>query len=222
MPGIFFTHPLAKTATAGSSWTSVEAHFPETQVFANVLLSAYRHQTPERFTSFQPSWAEAYIVTPETPMSGGLFSFPTRRDNTVFLTTDNLTFWLQVSNGSSSNPPTSASAVGVIYDFAPAANFDFKSTLNRLDLAVYDEDGTIIGIHQSVQLTGGPDFDEEETRERVLTGAHQMADREPGSLRLATFDYDAIPAGSDLRVDTSTGRIEPLGDPAGTAGPSSP
>jgi hypothetical protein len=46
---------------------------------------------PERFISFQSSWAEAYIVTPETPMSvvAG-FPFPTRRDNTVFLTTDRL------------------------------------------------------------------------------------------------------------------------------------
>jgi hypothetical protein len=214
MPGIFFTSPLVKTATAGSSWTDVEAYFPETQVFANVLLSAYRHQTPERFTSFQPSWAEAYIVTPETPMSGGLFSFPTRRDNTVFLTTDHLTFWLQVSNGSSSNPPSSASAVGVIYDYAPAATFDFKNALKRLDLAVYDEDGTVIGTHQSIQLTGGPNFDEDETRERVLTGAHQMAEREPGSLQLATFDYDATPSGSDFRVNTSTGRVEPMSDPA--------
>lgn len=152
-------------------------------------------------------------------MSGGLFSIPTRRDNTVFLTTDHLTFWLQVSNGSSSNPPSSASAVGIIYDYAPAATFDFTNALKRLDLAVYDEDGTVIGIHQSVQLTGGPDFDEDETRERVLTGAHQMAEREPGSLRLAAFDYDATPTGSDFRVDTSTGRVEPMSDPAGTGNP---
>jgi hypothetical protein len=220
VPGIFFTSPLVKTATTGPSWADVEAYFPKTQVFANVLLSAYRHQAPERFSPFQPSWAEAYIVTPETPMSGGLFSFPTRRDNTVFLTTDHLTFWLQVSNGSSSNPPTSASAVGVIYDYAPAATFDFKKALKRLDLAVYDEDGTVIGTHQSIQLAGGPDFDEDETRERVLTGAHHMAEREPGSLRLATFEYDAMLAGTDFRVDPSTGRVEPLGDLASRTNPS--
>ena len=71
MPGIFFTTPLIKTASNGSSWTHVDAYFNETQVFANVLLSAYRYQLPERFMSFQPSWAEAYIVTPQTPMSGG-------------------------------------------------------------------------------------------------------------------------------------------------------
>lgn len=219
MPGIFFTSPLAKTATTGPSWTDVEAYFPETQVFANVLLSAYRHQSPGRFSAFQPSWAEAYIVTPQTPMSGGPFPFPTRRDNTVFLTTDHLTFWLQVSNGSSSNPPTSASAVGVIYDYAPAGTFDFKKALKHVGLAVYDDDGTVIGTHQSIQLAGGPAFDEEEVRERVITGAHHMAEREPGSLRLATFDHDVMPA-ADFRVDPSTGRIEPLSDHVSAAGSS--
>jgi hypothetical protein len=213
VPGIFFTTPLVKTASNGSSWTHVDAYFHETQVFANVLLSAYRYQLPERFMSFQPSSAEAYIVTPETPMSGGLFPFPTQRDNTVFLTTDRLTFWLQVNNGGSSNPPTSASAVGVIYDYAPAATFDFTKAVKRLDLAVFDEDGTVLGTHQSVRLQGGPDFDEEEARDRVLAHAHDQAGREPGSLRVTAFERDAMPSSTDLRVDPSTGRVEPLGDP---------
>ena len=213
MPGIFFTTPLVKTASNGPSWTHVDAYFNETQVFANVLLSAYSYQLGERFTSFQPSWAEAYIVTPETPMSGGPFPFPTRRDNTVFLTTDRLTFWLQVNNGSSTNPPTRASAVGVIYDYAPAATFDFTKAVKRLDLAVYDDDGTVLGTHQSVQLQGGPDFDEEEARDRVLAHANDQAGREPGSLRVIAFERDAMPYGTDLRVDPSTGRVEPLDDP---------
>lgn len=213
MPGIFFTTPLIKTASNGSSWTHVDAYFNETQVFANVLLSAYRYQLPERFMSFQTSAAEAYIVTPETPMSGGPFPFPTRRDNTVFLTTDRLTFWLQVNNGGSSNPPTSASAVGVIYDYAPAATFDFTEAVKRLDLAVFDEDGTVLGTHQSVRLQGGPDFDEEEARDRVLAHAHDQAGREPGSLRVIAFERDGMPSSTDLRVDPSTGRVEPLGDP---------
>jgi hypothetical protein len=207
--GIFFTSPLARTAANGAAWTNVDAYFPKTQVFANILLSAYRYQTPASFGGFQPSWAEAYIVTPETPMTHvGVVSFPTRRDPTVFLTTDHLTFWLQVSNGSSSNPATSATAVGVIYDYAPAASFDFKDVARRLDLAVYDEDGTVVGIHQSVQLEGGRDFDDEQTRQRVLDEAHAMGEREPGSLRLAEVEYDALRSGTDLRVDTSTGRVE--------------
>lgn len=217
MAGIFFTSPLVKTAANGAAWASVDASFPTTQVFANILLSAYRHQTPATFGGFQPSWAEAYIVTPETPMTHvGVVSFPSRRDPTVFLTTDRLTFWLQVSNGSSSNPATSATAVGVIYDYAPAASFDFKEAARRLDLAVYDEDGTVVGVHQSVQLEGGADFDDEETRQRVLDQAHAMGEREPGSLRLADIEYDVLRSGADLRVDTSTGRVEAVESLAGT------
>lgn len=213
MPGIFFTSPLVKTAANGPSSTSVDAYFPQTQVFANVLLSAYRYQLPERFVSFQPSWAEAYIVTPETPMSGGVVSIPARRDNTVFLTTDHLKFCLQVSNGASSNPPTSASAVGVVYDYAPAATFDFTKEVKRLDLAVFDEDGTVVATHRSVRLEGGPDFDEEEVRERTLVESHDQAGREPGSLRVVAFDGADLPPSTDLRVDPATGRVEPVEQP---------
>jgi hypothetical protein len=55
-------------------------------------------------------------------------SLPEPADNTLFVATDRLTFWLQVNNGGSSNPPTSASAVGVIYHYARAATFDFTKT----------------------------------------------------------------------------------------------
>jgi hypothetical protein len=205
--GIFFTAPLVKTASNGASWARVDAFFPELQVFANVLLSAYRTQTPERFSGFQPSWAEAYIVTPETPMTSvGFVSIPTRRDNTVYLKTDRLTFWLQVSNGGSANLPTSASAVGIIYDTTPAGAFELKSAVRRLDLAVHDEDGTVVGTHHLLQLEGGPDFDEEETRERALAEAHAVSEREQGSLRVTSFGYDEIPPNADFKVDMSTGR----------------
>ena len=77
MSGVFFTSPLTRTATQGGTWAKVDAYFPELQVFANVLLSRFGTQTPERFTPFQLSRVEAYIVTPETPMtSAGTVSFP--------------------------------------------------------------------------------------------------------------------------------------------------
>jgi hypothetical protein len=211
MSGIFFTSPLSKSSSNGPAWARVDAYFPELQVFANVLLSAYRTQTPERFSGFQPSWAEAYIVTPETPMStlGGV-SFPARRDNTVYLKTDHLTFWLQVSNGGSPNPPTSASAVGVIYDYGPSPTLEMASAVQQLDLAVYAEDGTVVATHQSFRLKGGPEFDEDETRERVLAEAYAMSERKHGSLRVATFSYGQMPVHTDFRVDPSTGQAEPL------------
>ncbi|MFG1814529.1 hypothetical protein ACGFIF_12240 [Kribbella sp. NPDC049174] len=204
---------MSKTASSGASWDHVDAGFPEVQVFANVLLSAYRTQTSEFFSGFQPSWAEAYIVTPQTPMTtiAGI-SFPTRRDNTVFLRTNFLTFWLQVSNGGSANRPTMASAVGIIYDLTPDAAFDLKSPAQQLSLAVHTEDGTVLGTHRSVRMDGGPELDEDEFRERVLAHAYGRTGREPGSLQLAAFDYDQMPR-TDFRVNPSTGQTEPVGDP---------
>jgi len=210
--GIFFTSPLSKSSSNGSAWAQVNAYFPELQVFANVLLSAYRTQTPERFSGFQPSWAEAYIVTPETPMTtiGLGISFPARRDNTVYLKTDHLTFWLQVSNGGSPNPPTSASAVGVIYDYAASPTLELASAVQQLDLAIYAEDGTVVGTHRSFRLEGGPEFDEDETRERVLAEAYALSERKQDSLRVATLGYGQMPVHTDFRVDPSTGQAEPL------------
>ncbi|MEU4603812.1 hypothetical protein AB0F43_12605 [Kribbella sp. NPDC023972] len=103
-------------------------------------------------------------------------SFPTRRDSTVYLQTNFLTFWLQVSNGGSANRPTSASAVGIIYDTTPDGAFDLKSAAQQLDLAVHTEDGTVLGTHRSLRLDGGPEFDEDEVRERVL-GSRLRSDR---------------------------------------------
>jgi hypothetical protein len=223
MSGIFFSAPLSKSSSNGAAWASVDAYFMEVQVFANVLLSAYRTQAPERFASFQPSWAEAWIVTPETPtitIAGILV--PTRRDNTVYLKTDHMTFWLQVSNGGNAAPPTSASAVGVIYDTTPSADFALALAVQQLNLAVYAEDGTVVGTHRSFRLDGGPEFDEDETRERVLAEAYVMSEREQGSLQVATFGYDDMPANTDFRVNPATGLAEPLGTQASGENPFRP
>jgi hypothetical protein len=220
MSGIFFTSPLVKSASNGAAWTQVDAYFPTLQVFANVLLSAYRTQTPGSFSGFQPSWAEAWIVTPQTPMIPvGPILVPARRDNTVYVLTDRLTFWLQVSNGSSTNPPTSASAVGVIYDTTPAAAFELVSAERQLALAVHTDDGTVIGTHRSFQLAGGPGFDDEKVRAQVLADAYVRSGREPGSLEIASFGYDEMPVSVDFRLNPSTGKPEPLPDVADLLGP---
>lgn len=215
MSGIFFTSPLFKSSSNGPGWTHVDAYFRETQVFANVLLSAYRTQAPERFASFQPNWAEAWIVTPQTPTTtiAGI-SIPTVRDNTVYLKTNRLTFWLQVSNGGSGNPPTSASAVGVIYDTAPAAAFALESAVQQLNLAIFAEDGTVVGTHRSFRLEGGPEFDEDETRERVLAEALVLSGRGRGSLSVTTFVDDELPTNADFRINPSTRGAERLDPPA--------
>ena len=215
MSGVFFTSPLTRTATQGGTWAKVDAYFPELQVFANVLLSRFGTQTPERFTPFQLSRVEAYIVTPETPMtSAGTVSFPTRLDNTVYLKTDRLTFWLAVNNGSSAMPGLHASAVGIIYDTSAAAAFDMAEVVDRFDLAVYADDGTVVGTHRSYRLDGGPDIDRDRVVDSTLAEIQLASNRPASSLRVATFGYGKMPEDTDFRVDPATGRAEevaPLG-----------
>ena len=213
MSGIFYSLPLSKTASNGAAWARLDATFPQMTVFANVFLSEYRAQTPERFTGFQSSWAQAYIVTPETPMQtvGFGVTFPTRWDNTVFLTTDRLTFWLQAGNTSSNNPPTSASAIGNIYAYEvePKRFIDTAKISNDLSLVVHTEDGTVVGTHRAVQFTDGPALDEEQVREAMLTEAHAVSGMARDSFRIASFSAGEVPPG-DFRVDPSTGRPEPV------------
>lgn len=211
MAGIWYTKTLVKTASSGSAWAKKDVYFPEMQVFATATLSAYRTQTPERFYGFQASWAEAYIVTPQTPMTAGAgWSFPNVRDNQVFLRTDRLTFWLQVSNGSASSPSVSASALGVIYEYGTKLKLDIQKPDKELNLAVYTEDGTVIGTHTSTQMEGGPDFDEEEIREGLLSEADGVSGRGRSSFQIAEFRPDMMPTSADFRVNASTGRPEPV------------
>jgi hypothetical protein len=209
MSGVFFTSPLCKSPTSGSAWTHVDAYFPELQVFANVLLSRYATQAGQQFSAFLRQSAEAYIVTPLTPMTSvGTVSFPSRRDNTVYLRTDRLTFWLQVDNGGQGS--ASASAVGIIYDVTPTVDFDLRTLEQELHLAVFDQDGTVVGSHRSLRVEGGPAFDEDEVRDRVLAQAYVISDRPEGSLTITDYDPYGMAAGADLRVDPSTGKVEEL------------
>ena len=67
-----------------------------------------------------------------------------------------------------------------------------------------------------MRLQGGPDFDEEETRDRVLASAEDQGGRDPESLRVIAFERDGMPPTTHLRVDPSSGRVEPLGDRTST------
>lgn len=210
MSGVFFTSPLSKSTTSGSALALVDAYFPELQVFANVLLSRYATQAGPQFSSFHPQSAEAYIVTPLTPMTpAGPTSIPARRDNTVFLRTDRLTFRLQVDNRGQGGS-VSASAVGIIYDVTPSVDFDLRSLEQELHLAVFDREGTVVASHRSLRVEGGPAFDEDEVRDRVLAQAYAISERPAGSLAISVYDPYGMAAGADLRVDPSTGTVEEL------------
>jgi len=208
---LFYSLPLSKTATNGASWATLEARFPELQVFANVTLSSYQTQTPERFAPFQSSWAEAYIVTPQTPMTHvGAWSWPSQRDNTVYLLTDRMTFYLQVNNGANNNPPTTASAVANIHNLTASAGLNFNKAIKQTHLAIYGEDGTVIGTRTSVQLEGGAEFDEEETGEKLLLEAEAVSGLHRDSLQVTAFHPRDVAHSPHFRVDPSTGRPEPL------------
>jgi hypothetical protein len=79
---------------------------------------------------------------------------------------------------------------------------------HRLDLAVYDEVGNVVGKHGVVQLPGGAKIDEDAVRERVLAGARaRMEDR---TLDVAVIYPEAIPEGQDFRIDPSTRKPLPI------------
>jgi hypothetical protein len=204
VPGIFYTEQLTQTSRPpqGSRWETVEAYFPETQVFATFSLSMYETQNDAQFAGFQRRFAEAYIVSSETPVIvvGGV-SVPTRRDNTVYLKTGHLTFHLQVENAS-------ASAVFSIYDTSQAARFELVDVENRLDLVVYDEAGNVVRKHSAVQLPGGAAIYAESVREDVLGEA--LARDEERTLDIAVIDPEEIPDGLDFRIDLLTRRPVPL------------
>ena len=172
MSGIFYTEQLRQgsSPTTGPRSHTVEAYFPELQVFATISLSMYRTVAFSPPTTF---WnAEAYI--------GPASSSPV---NTVYLKTGHLTFTLEVQSAT-------ASAVFSIYDTAQEARFELAKPEDRLDLGIYDEVGNIVGTHSVVQLPGGAKIDESAVREQVLAGA--KARKEDRTLNVAVIDSGAV------------------------------
>lgn len=179
MSGIFYTGQLRKGSSTGQGPLKdvVEAYFPELQVFATISLSMYRtfaFTIPTRYWN-----AEAYI--------GPAIAIP---PSTVYERTGHLTFTLEVVSAQ-------ACAVFSIYDYdLQAARSEMAKPEHRLDLAVYDEVGNVVGTHGVVQLPGGAKIDEDVVSERVLAGARaRIEDR---TLDVAVIDTAAIPEGHDF------------------------
>jgi hypothetical protein len=192
MSGIFYTGQLRKGASTGEGplTDTHEAYFPELQVFATISLSTYRVFTSPLPTTY---WnAEAYIGPHSaTPAA------------TVYQRTGHLTFNLEVVSAQ-------AYAVFSIYDYdLQAARSEMAKPEHRLDLAIYDEAGNVVGKHGVVQLPGGAKIDEDAVRERVLADA--QARIEGRTLDVAVIDPAAIPEGLDFRIDRSTRKPLPLG-----------
>jgi hypothetical protein len=194
MSGIFYTQQLTQgsSPTTGPRSQTVEAYFPELQVFATISLSTYRTvDFPSGTANF---WnAEAYIGHP--PVTGS------PRANTVYVRTGHLTFTLEVTNAT-------ASAVFSIYDYAQAVRSEMAEPEHRLDLAIYDEAGNVVGTHRVVQLPGGAKIYEDAVREQVL--AEARARIEDRTLDVTAIDPEAIPDRQDFRIDPSTRKPLPL------------
>jgi hypothetical protein len=193
MPGLFYADQLAKRSapSSGAFWDTREAYFPETQVFATIQLSRYGNEGTS-----QPQFAEAYIVSSETPMTtvAGV-TFPSRRDSAVYLRTGHLTYQLEVQSAF-------ASAAFTIFDATPEAVFRPTEVDRELRVAIYDDDGYVVGTHRAVRLRGGEDFDDEATLERVAQSARARTDRR---LNVAAIDVSELPEGADFRIETSSG-----------------
>lgn len=175
---------------------------------ATIQLSSFSTQNDDRFAPFQFRYALAYIETVNTPsVVGGRIAVPNPNkltDNHFWLTTDHVTFQLQVDN-----PGGSASAFGLIHGRRPVL-VDLE-TLRTFDWAVYDDDGTTRGMHREVQLDGGAPFDPDEVQEQILARASAVSQR---SLHIVPVDLTDLPAGATFRVDPRTKRVVP-GDRAG-------
>jgi hypothetical protein len=87
---------------------------------------------------------------------------------------------------------------------------DFNKAVKQTHVAIYDEDGTVLGTRTSVQLEGGAEFDEEETGEQLLLEAEAVSGLHRDSLQVTAFHPRDVEHSSHFRVEPSTGRPEPL------------
>jgi hypothetical protein len=193
MLGLFYADQLAKrsASTSGALTVTREAYFPVTQVFATIQLSRFGNEG-----TVQPQFAEAYIVSSETPMGevAGI-SFPSRRDSVVYLRTGHLIYQLQVQHAF-------ASAAFTIFDATPEATFQPAEVERELHVAVHDDDGYVVATHGAVRLRGGHDFDDHAIVEGALRTAQARSNR---PLHAVTIDVSELPHGADFRIDTSSG-----------------
>jgi hypothetical protein len=199
---IFYSVSLAHSGALG--WTTRKVSFEEGPINAHFMLSAYDVQNDESYVSFEPRFAYAYIETPETPTRtlGGVPVPMVNQltDNSVWLTTDWVTFLLEGQN-------VTAGAVGVIFDRRPDGVEGQRRVVRAIDLALHDDDGVVHGTHSEVQLEGGRDVDVDEIRELALARGQQRTGQ---PLRATSIDRNEIPVGASYKIDPKTGRIQPL------------
>ena len=203
MSNVFYGAWLVRRGSLG--WATHEARFPNLPILAHIQLSSLYLQDNERFESFRRQYALAYIETVNTP--AGLWGFPMpnkETDNNVWLETDHVTFQLQAEG------VVTCSAFGLIHDRSSAAS-NAGRVADSLDLAVFDDDGLVMGTHRVVQLEGGQRLNADEIRDQVLERAIAESDR---NIDVVAVDLAGIPQNAEFRIDVRTGRPAP---PRGSA-----
>jgi len=111
------------------------------------------------------------------------------------LRTGHLTYHLEVQNAY-------ASAAFTVFDATPEAHFRLAQVERQLDVAIYDDEGNVVGTHRTVLLHGGEDFDDAATLEHALQTAQARTGR---SLNATTVDMSHLSDGAAFRIDTSSG-----------------
>jgi hypothetical protein len=207
MSNVFYGAWLWRSGPLG--WATHTARFQTTPILATIQLSSFSTQNDDRFAPFQPHYALAYIETVNTPVIvvGGI-AIPNPNkltDNNVWLTTDHVTFQLQVDNVNGS-----ASAFGLIHDRSSVLSD--LSIRRTLDFAVHDDEGVVVATHREVQLDGGPELDPDAVQERILGRAAAATDR---TLSIAPVDLTSLPAGTPFRIDPRTKYVVPDDDAGG-------
>ena len=203
MSNVFYGAWLVRRGSLG--WATHEARFPNLPILAHIQLSALSLQNNERFEMFRRQYALAYIETVNTPSGVWGFPMPNKEtDNNVWLETDHVTFQLQAEG------VETCSAFGLIHDRSSAAS-NAGRVADSLDLAVFDDDGLVLGTHRVVQLEGGQRLNTDEIRDQVLERAVAESDR---NIDVIAVDLAGIPPNAEFRIDVRTGRPAP---PRGTA-----
>lgn len=195
-------------------WVTKRTSFSEQWVWAHISLAGYRLSFPEQYPYFQPAYAEAYIVSPQTPIEhAGPVSFPAAdriKDTQVSMKTSWLEFNL-TTNGVGGN------AVAVIHGLRPdeadshdPIHLGFEQENVRL-FVTYDEQGLVRGVHEEVQLPGGETRDDGVVRDVVIEQSRvrllDLGDEASVDLETMLVHPDEVRDGVELRVNPESGRI---------------
>lgn len=188
-------------------WKTYRATFSPRSILAHVQLSAVKMVNGESFQPGRPQYAVSYIqIKPESAWS---LTGPTNNqetDNFVWMEAAREVTFVLTAQGI-----VSCSALGLIHD--RGSQMTLSSVVKTAHLAVFDDEGIVVGRHTEEQLEGGEKFDLEDIQEQVLRRATAWTDRD---VDVTPVDLTGIPPNAEFRINTRTRRPVPPRDPGRT------